>query len=401
MSTTRFGLPSEVVYCKKCTISNQRPNTSVEFKNTKDTKKTFIHFDENGVCDACNYAEIKKKINWEEREKELYDLLGKFRRTDGRFDVIVPGSGGKDSVMAAHMLKFKYNMNPLLVTWPPMLYTDIGRENFDAWLRMGFANYTYFPNQKVHKLLTKLAFENLLHPFQPFTIGQKNLAPKLALQLDIPLVFYGEHEAEYGSNIKATQSSQRDINSFAGEIDLNKIYLGGEPVKDLIKEYNFRESDFEAYLPADINKVKERGVEFHYLGYFVKWYPQDVYYYSLEHSDFIPNYHRTEGSYSKYSSLDDKIDWLHYYTRYIKFGQGRATNDSSQEVRNGDITRDEGVRLIRRFDGETPKIYQKECLEYMDMTQERFEEIIDSFRPDHLWKKENDEWKLKHPIWQE
>lgn len=370
-------------------------------RTLKTQKKTFIHFDENGVCDACNYAEIKKKINWEEREKELYDLLGKFRRTDGRFDVIVPGSGGKDSVMAAHMLKFKYNMNPLLVTWPPMLYTDIGRENFDAWLRMGFANYTYFPNQKVHKLLTKLAFENLLHPFQPFTIGQKNLAPKLALQLDIPLVFYGEHEAEYGSNIKATQSSQRDINSFAGEIDLNKIYLGGEPVKDLIKEYNFRESDFEAYLPADINKVKERGVEFHYLGYFVKWYPQDVYYYSLEHSDFIPNYHRTEGSYSKYSSLDDKIDWLHYYTRYIKFGQGRATNDSSQEVRNGDITRDEGVRLIRRFDGETPKIYQKECLEYMDMTQERFEEIIDSFRPDHLWKKENDEWKLKHPIWQE
>jgi N-acetyl sugar amidotransferase len=401
METTRFGLPSEVLYCEKCTISNQRPNTSVEFKNTKDTKKTFIHFDENGVCDACNYAEIKKNINWEEREKELLVLLNKFRRDDGRFDVIVPGSGGKDSVMTAHLLKYKYNMNPLLVTWPPILYTDIGRENFDAWLRMGFANYSYFPNQKVHKLLTKLSFENLLHPFQPFTIGQKNLAPKLALQLDIPLVFYGEHEAEYGSNIKATQNSQRDINSFAGEIDLNKIYLGGVPVKDLIKEHNFRESDFEAYLPADIAKVRAKGVEFHYLGYFVKWHPQDVYYYSLKHSDFVPNYHRTEGSYSKYSSLDDKIDWLHYYARYIKFGQGRATNDSSQEIRNGDLTRDEGVKLIQRFDGETPEIYQKECLEYMGITQERFEEIIDGFRPKHLWKKENGHWALKHPIWKD
>jgi N-acetyl sugar amidotransferase len=400
MDTTRFGLPRKVLYCKKCTISNQRPNTSVEFKNTKVSKKTFIHFDENSICDACNYAEIKKKINWKDRERELLDLLNKFRRSDGRFDVIVPGSGGKDSVMTAHLLKYKYNMNPLLVTWPPILYTDIGRENFDSWLRMGFANYSYFPNQKVHRLITKLAFENLLHPFQPFTIGQKNLAPKLSLQLDIPLVFYGEHEAEYGSNIIATQSSQRDINSFAGEIDLNKIYLGGEPVKDLIKEYNFRESDFEAYLPADINQVCERGIEFHYLGYFVKWYPQDVYYYSLEHSDFIPNYHRTEGSYSKYSSLDDKIDWLHYYARYIKFGQGRATNDSSQEIRNGDISRDDGIRLVRRFDGETPKIYQKECLEYMDLTQFRFEEIIDSFRPDHLWRRINGEWKLKHPIWE-
>lgn len=400
MKVGRFGLPLEVKYCKKCTISNQRPNTSIEFKNTKDSKKSFINFDENGVCDACRYAEIKKKIDWGEREKELIDLLNKFRRNDGRFDVIVPGSGGKDSIMTAHILKYKYNMNPLLVTWPPILYTDIGRRNFSNWLNMGFANYTYHPNQKVHRLLTKLAFENLLHPFQPFTIGQKNLAPKLALLLDIPLVFYGEHEAEYGSDIKATQTSKRDINSFAGEIDLNKIYLGGVAVKDLIKEYNFLESDFEAYLPADIDEVRKKGIEFHYLGYFIKWHPQEVYYYAVENSDFMPNDFRTEGSYSKYSSLDDKIDWLHYYARYIKFGMGRATNDTAQEIRNGDITRDEGIRLVKKFDGEIPKIYLKECLEYMSISEEKFWEIIDNFRPEHLWKKENGMWRLKYPIWE-
>ena len=399
--TGRYGLPEEVVYCKKCTISNQRPNTSIEFKNTASSKKTFINFNEDGICDACRYAEIKKDISWEDREKELLELLSRFRRNDGRFDVIVPGSGGKDSVMTAHLLKYKYNMNPLLVTWPPILYTDIGKRNFDAWLRAGFANYSYHPNQRVHRLLTKLAFENLLHPFQPFTIGQKNLAPKLALQLDVPLVMYGEHESEYGSNIEATQSSQRDINSFAGEIELDKIYLGGVPVKDLMKEHNFRESDFEAYLPADINEVKKQGLEFHYLGYFVKWYPQEIYYYSVENSDFKPNDYRTEGSYSKYSSLDDKIDWLHYYARFVKFGQGRATNDTAQEVRNGDITRDEGVRLIKRFDGEAPEIYQRECLEYMQIDQKRFDEIVDSFRTEHLWKQTNGVWELKYPIWED
>jgi N-acetyl sugar amidotransferase len=397
----RYGLPEEVVYCKKCTISNQRPNTSVEFKNTKSSKKTFINFDENGVCDACRYAEMKKDIDWEDREKELLTLLERFRRTDGRFDVIVPGSGGKDSVMTAHLLKYKYDMNPLLVTWPPILYTDIGKRNFDAWLQAGFANYSYHPNQKVHRLLTKLAFENLLHPFQPFTIGQKNLAPKLALQLDIPLVMYGEHEAEYGSDIKSTQNSQRDINSFAGEIELKNIYLGGVAVNDLMKEHNFRESDFEAYLPADINAVHRQGLEFHYLGYFVKWYPQEIYYYSVENSDFKPNDFRTEGSYSKYSSLDDKIDWLHYYARYVKFGQGRATNDTAQEVRNGDITRDEGMRLIKRFDGETPEIYQRACLDYMQIDQNRFEEIVDSFRPEHLWRRTDGGWELNYPIWED
>lgn len=401
MKTGRFGLPTEVVYCKKCTISNQRPNTSVEFKNTKDTQKTFISFDDDGICDACRYAEIKKNIDWTEREKELEEVLKRFRRDDGRFDVIVPGSGGKDSVMTAHLLKYKYNMNPLLVTWPPIIYTGIGRRNFNAWLEAGFANHTYYPNQKVHRLLTKLAFENLLHPFQPFTIGQKNLAPKLALQLDIPLVFYGEHESEYGSDIKATQSSQRDINSFAGEIELENIFLGGVAVSDLMKEYKFRGSDFEAYLPADINAIRKLGVEFHYLGYFVKWHPQEIYYYSMENSEYRPNDFRTEGSYSKYSSLDDKIDWLHYYARYIKFGQGRATNDSAQEIRNGDITRDEGIHLVKRYDGEQPEIYQRENLRYMDITQERFVEIVDSFRPDHLWTQESGKWKLKYPIWED
>ena len=397
----RYGLPEEVVFCKKCTISNQRPNTSVEFKNKSSSLKTFINFNKDGVCDACIYADEKKKINWEDREKELLDLLSKFRKKNGSFDVIVPGSGGKDSVMTAHLLKYKYNMNPLLVTWPPILYTNIGKRNFDAWLRSGFANHSYHPNQKVHRLLTKLAFENLLHPFQPFTIGQKNLAPKLALQLDIPLVMYGEHESEYGSNIKATKNSKRDINSFAGEIELSNIYLGGVAVNKLIKEYKFRESDFEAYLPADINAVRKKGLEFHYLGYFVKWYPQEIYYYSVENSEFKPNDHRTEGSYSKYSSLDDKIDWLHYYARYIKFGQGRATNDTAQEVRNGDITRDEGIRLVKRFDGEAPHIYQNECLEYMQLSQDQFDKIIDSFRTKHLWVKRNGEWELKSPIWKE
>ena len=399
MKYTKLGLPITVEYCKKCTISNQRPNTSVEFKNTKNTKKTFINFDENGICDACNYANQKKKINWEDREAQLLDLLDKNRRHDGRFDVIVPGSGGKDSLMTAHLLKYKYGMNPLLVTWPPILYTDIGRRNFKAWLEMGFANYTYSPNQKVHRLLTRLAFINLLHPFQPFTIGQKTLAPKLALMLDIPLVMYGEHEAEYGSDIASTLSSQRDINSFAGEIDLNKISLGGVPVNDLMKEHKFKPSDFEAYLPADIDLVKKRGLEFHYMGYFVKWHPQDIYYYSVLNSDFKPNDYRTEGSYSKYASLDDKIDWLHYYARYIKFGQGRATNDSAQEVRNGDITRDEGIRLVRRFDGEEPKIYLDDCLKYMDLTHQEYHDIIESFRPKHLWKKDINGWSLKNPIW--
>ena len=148
----KYNLPLDVKFCKLCTISNQRPSSSIEFKTKKDNDfKKGIGFDDEGICSACNYAKKKNKVNWVEREKELIELCNQHRRNDGRYDVVVPGSGGKDSVKAAHILKYKYNMNPILVTWPPAIYTEVGRVNFDSWLSSGFANYTYNQNKKLHK----------------------------------------------------------------------------------------------------------------------------------------------------------------------------------------------------------------------------------------------------------
>lgn len=395
-----YGLPTQVRFCKKCTMNNQRPSSTVEFKNQSGNKKRAIAFDDEGVCEACRYAEKKKTIDFEKREKELQDLCDRFRRTDGRYDVVVPGSGGKDSVMAAHILKHKYNMHPILITWPPQLYTRVGRRNFESWLNSGFANYTYWPNQKVHRLLTRLAFENLVHPFQPFIIGQKNLAPKISAQLDIPFVVFGENEAEYGNPTVDNQNSKRDSSYYSMERELDHIFLGGVNAKDLMKQYHLLLSDLEAYLPAEPALLDKIGTEVHYLGYYIRWHPQEAYYYAVENSDFLPNDFRSEGSYSKYNSIDDKIDWLHYYTMYIKFGIGRATYDSSQEIRNGDITRDEGIRLVKRFDGEYPNLYLNDCLNYMGINESRFNEIINKARPSHLWKQENGKWELKHKIWE-
>ena len=393
---------TNVVYCTKCTTSNQRPNTSIEFKNSINAKKTFINF-KDGICDACRYSEIKNKIiNWEDRENELIQLLNKHRKDDGNYDCIVPGSGGKDSIYTAYLLKFKYGMNPLLVTWPPILPTTEGINNFHSWLRAGFANYSHYPNQKVNRILTKKAFLNLYHPFQPFTIGQKNLAPKIALKFGIKLIFYGEHEAERGSDIKTTNSSKRDINSFSLQTeDLNKIFLAGEPISEIIKEYDLTKNDFIEYLPSKLEEIKKNELEFHYLGYFIKWHPMEIYYHSVFNTGFKPNTERTEGSYSKFSSIDDKIDWLHYYARYIKFGQGRATSDTSVEIRDGDITREEGILLVKKFDGEFPKKYLSDCLEFMGISFDEFLSTTDKFRTPHLWEKKYENWQLKFPIWKD
>lgn len=397
---TKYDLPTNVIFCKKCVISNQRPNTTIEFKNTSKATKDTIRFDKNGICDACRFADYKEtKIDWKRREKWLIALCNKHRSRNGYYDCIIPGSGGKDSGFVSHILKNKYGMNPLTVTWAPHLYTDIGWKNMTSWIHKGgFDNVLFTPNGKVHALLTKLAFENLLHPFQPFIIGQKNIGPKMALMYKIPLIFYGENQAEYGGNIEENDIPTMSDDFFAHEIKLDDLYLGGISAKTLINKHEISIKDLNPYLPASYSDLKKNHVQVHFLSYYIKWDPQESYYYAAENTGFNPNTERTEGSYSKYSSIDDKIDPFHYYTTLIKFGIGRATYDAAQEIRNQKITREEGVALVKRYDQEFPVKYFKEFLNYIHISEKRFWELIDQGRSPHLWQKIKSVWKLKYQV---
>lgn len=398
MLEVKYGLPKEVKFCKQCVMSNQRPTSTPEFRHAKDRKHTTLNFDAEGICDACRYVEQKEKINWKTREVELTKLLDKHRKNDGGYDCIVPGSGGKDSCYAAHVLKYKYGMHPLTVTWPPILYTDIGWQNFRNWIEIGgFDNITFKQNGRVMKILTRLAIKNLLHPFQTFILGQKNLAPKIALKYNIPLIFYGENEAEYGNPIADNASSLRDKSYFAIK-NLSEVHLSGISLPELMETHKISLADLMAYLPADHKELKASKIEVHYLGYYLKWTPQESYYYSVENTGFQANPIRTEGTYSKYNSLDDKIDGFHYYTTFIKFGIGRATYDASQEIRNKHLTREEGIALVKRFDGEFPERYFKEIMDYLEIKPEEFFSLCDKFRSPHLWKKEGSTWELRHQV---
>ena len=393
-----YGLPHEVRFCAKCVMSNQRPSSFPEFRHTPARITPTIHFGEDGVCDACRYAEMKEKIDWEARELQLLQLLDRHRRVDGGYDCIVPGSGGKDSVYAAWLLKYKYGMHPLTVTWPPFLYTDYGLRNFRRWLDIGgFDNVSFTPNGRVKRLLTRLSIENLLHPFQTFILGQKNVAPKMAARYGVPLVFYGENEAEYGNPIAENTVSLRD-KSYYTMNHLNEIYLGGVSIPDLMARYDIPLVDLTPYLPIATDELERTNIEVHYLGYYMRWTPQEAYYFAAEHTGFEARPFRTQGTYSKYNSIDDKIDDLHYYTTYIKFGLGRASYDASQEIRNRHLTRDEGVALVHRFDGEFPDRYFNEVMECLEIQPDRFHELCDKFRSPHLWTRDTGEWKLRYQV---
>jgi len=383
-------LPDEVKFCKKCVMSNQRPR---------------IIFDNDGICSACNNTDkYKNSIDWDDRENQLMKLLDDHRSSDGSWDVIVPSSGGKDSAYVAHQLKYKYGMNPLTVTWSPLRYTDIGFKNFQALADAGLANVLYTPNGQIHRKLARLCFEEFGDAFHVFVLGQISYPFHMAIKHNISLVMFGENgEAEYAGDPalvdKSFVSSEQWTDTYFKGSKLSELIEYGIKHKKYMNKEDFPQVDLKFYTPPtveEMNEVKIKGK--HFFGYYKKWSPQESYYYASEHTGFRANKERSEGTYTKYASIDDKMDGMHYFMKYIKFGFGRTTDDASHEVRDKHISRGEAVALVKRYDGEFPKKYFKDFLEYLDITEEQFWEVADSYRLDHVWKREQGDWSLRKSV---
>jgi len=262
----------------------------------------------------------------------------------------------------------------------------------------------------VHRLLTRLAVENLFHPFQPFIFGQKSLAPKFAIKYKIPLVMYGQAEASMADYKRCTQREE-----YYTIADKSKISLGGVSIKYLVKEYGLDEYELLPYIPSVLEEIEKNKIKVHLLGYYVDWYPQKHYYYAVKHGKFQASPERTPGTYSKYNSIDDKIDDFHYQTTYTKFGIGRATYEASYEIREGVITRAEGVNLVKRYDAEFPERFAEEFYKYLSVEKDKmpkayrrfkhpkmdhdyYMSLTDKFRSPHLWEKVGGKWKLRYQV---
>ena len=382
-------IPKKILWCKQCCISNQRPR---------------ITFDEKQICSACKHANYKGNIDWQKRENELLRLLDKHRSKDSKWDVIVPSSGGKDSGFVAHQLKYKYGMNPLTVTWSPLEYTQIGKENFDALNESGISNFLYTPNRNLQKKLARLCFEELGDAFHVFVLGQINFPFHIALKLNINLVFYGENgELEYAGDPKHKDKPYKPMSEWTRQhfkgVKFDDLVSYGLKNKEYLTKKDINNGDLEFYKIPNLNKLSKLGIKGKYFfSYYKKWTPQENYYYCVDNTGFKPNNERTEGTYSKYSSLDDKMDGMHYYMRYIKFGLGRCSEEASHEIRDKHISREEGIKLMNKYEGEFPKKYFKDFLNYLNINEKHFWKIVDQWRPKHLWKKKNKKWIFKKKI---
>ena len=413
---TFYGLEKNIIFCKKCTYSNQKPTSEKEFKHNIKTKKTTLSIGFDGICSACKIAEKKENnIDWIERERQLKNLCNKYRSKNGNYDCLVPGSGGKDSFYQAYKLKYEYGMNPLTITWAPHIYTSWGWQNFQSWIHAGFDNCLFTPNGRAHRLLTRLALDKIYHPFQPFIMGQNHYPARAAAkQYNIKLIFYGDSNAEYG-NADNYNIPSKNIKYFSSSKE-EELMIAGTSIKELKKKYLLTDQDLLPYLPISKKELKTSKVDVQYLGYYLPWRPQECYYFSVENGNFIAAPERTLGTYSKYNSIDDKMDDFHYYTLFIKFGIGRASYEAAQDIRNKEITRQEGIKLVNKFDGEYPARFEKEIFEYLSinnkqyskkvvdlfeqpkMEKKYFEDLTNKFRSPHIWYTKNNKWYLRKKI---
>jgi N-acetyl sugar amidotransferase len=374
--------PKKVVFCKRCVVSNQRPR---------------IEFNEEGVCNACTYAETKWDRDWTERDHELNRVLEQYG-SGGDYNVIVPASGGKDSMFVALKLR-ELRMRVLCACWAPHLYTDIGRRNFET-MNDHFDVMQCWPNRTLHRKLSRLALEFYGDNFLPFIFGQLAYPMRLAAERGTRLVFFGENgEAEYGGDPAANEKPCWDAEHW------DRIYQKGASIDDLMEigrelgAITKEEKACSYYRLPRREALEEMGVQFHWLGYYLPWHPMDNYYKAVD-AGFEPNEERSEGTYTKMSSLDDATDGLHYYLAYMKFGLGRCTSDAAQQVRAGDIERDEAVALVRRYDGEWPYMSVLSSLPYLNVDLDHMQTIADRFRAPHLWEDlGEDGYRLKTAVY--
>lgn len=349
-------------FCTKCVMPETKPD---------------LFFDKEGVCDACRSAELKNKIDWDSRKKEFEELIEKHRNKSGtNYDCVIPVSGGKDSHYQTYICKVKYGLNPLLVSFEPTLYTELGKKNlYNLNHEFGCDLVQFRKNPIVYKKLGRFAFEQVGDHEWPNHLGIFTVPVRTAVQYKIPLIIWGENsQLEYGGPKASRMKSildKRWLYEFGG--------LLGQRPEDMIGVNSLTRSDLLPYFyPSDkeLLQAKIRGI---FLGYYFKWDAKPQVELMKKYGFTVKNDGPVEGTYTNYENLDDAMYSIHDYLKFVKYGFGRTTDHTCIDIRNGRLTRSEGVKLVKKYDALLHKNQLNLFLKFYDFSRKEFFRIVDSF----------------------
>ena len=359
-------------WCSNCVTMSTRPR---------------ITFDAKGWCNACVWTEKKKRLNWDARHAELNKLLVKHRSTDGKFDCMVPCSGGKDGSYVAYNLKHKYGMNPLCVTITPALTLPLGDQNLRAFVESGYNHISVNPDHEAMRVLNKTGFIEMGFPYYGWLISIHTAVIRTAFAFDIKLIFYGEDgEVEYGGSTETSKAPIYDVHY------QKKVYLEGGYEKVLASS-GLSESQLNLFRYPSDDDLNKHALELTHWSYFENWDPYRNYLVAKEHCGLKEAEDSNSGTFTNFSQNDQALYALHTYLMYLKFGFGRANQDACIEVRRGAMDRDQAVKLVRLYDGFFPEEFMQLYLDYYQMTKSEFDAVLDRYANKDLFEKIDGRWK--------
>lgn len=361
--------------CKKCLFPNTKPD---------------LHFDENGICTACNYTDYyENDINWEIKKKEFLNLCDELKKnkTQGFYDCLIPVSGGKDSSYQTYLAKEVGNLNPLLVSFEPSYPTNIGKKNLNN-LREKF-NCDLIQLKKnpiVYKKLSKIGFEIVGDHEWPNHVGIYVWPIKMAIEMNIKLIMYGEPQGLIGQGRSKTLKEIKKIDRDWFEQYVGM--LGMRPMDMMEFDTSLKTENMYPYFFPDENTLREKQINPVFTGNYFKWDWHNVVS-EMEKFGWQRAPERTEGDYENIEDTDCGFMSIHQYFKFIKYAYGRATDHASYQIRRNRLTKKQAKEFIITYDHERPKRYFKEFLKFLDINEEKFYEIRDKFTNQQIFKTDN------------
>jgi len=371
-------------YCKKCVY----PDITVN-----------LDIDSEGVCSSCRTFEKSKNIseeNWGKRRKIFESTIKEIlKHNKSEYDCIIPVSGGKDSYYQAHIIVSEYGLKPLLVTYHGNNYLPEGDYNRDRMRDVFNADHIVFgPSVEVLKKLNRLCFRKMGDMNWHAHCGIMTYPIQIAVKFNIPLLIWGETNWDISGMYEP-----EDFGEFSARVRFEHDLRGFDwydMVNDPAEKLTAKDLMWAKY-PSD-EEVLKVGIRGLYIGNFFKWdsnahakMMQEKYGWKAKQKPF-------ERTYRNFSNLDDRYEnGIHDLLKFIKFGYGRASDHASKDIRDGYMTREKGIEMVRKYDHVVSKdLYY--WLNYVGMTEKEFWQIADTFRDPRVWRIEDGQW-VKDNIW--
>lgn len=366
-------------YCSRCVFPESKPD---------------LFFDENGVCSACIGAEKKAgEIDWEQRRKDFFSIVEHYRKPQGQpgWDCLVPVSGGKDSTYQAWFLKYECGMNPLCVCFETTNITELGQRNLDNLSDMGMDVIYFKKNHPAYKSMVVEGFKRVGDEMWPNHLGIFTIPVMVAVKFGIPLIVWGENpQKEYGGPLESIKNNVLDrawLEEFGG--------LLGNRIQDMVGVDGLTERELTPYFYPSEEELKKVGIVSVFLGHYFFWDARRQLEIVKQHGFSVKEDGPVEGTYTNYENLDEKMHGLHDYLKFVKYGFGRATDHACIDIRNNRLTREEGLKLVKQYDGKYPHLSINEFIKYSGMGKEEIDAIIDSFTNPLLFSRDENGAFLK------